>query len=104
MLRDVLHAIESANGPVHVAALSQQLGIDRSALEGMIDYWVRKGRLQAPTATETVCAPSAGHCGGGCSGAAACLFVARMPKAYVVDQRHTATQKVGEKVPAPVSP
>lgn len=84
MLREVLHAIETADGPIHLAALSQQLGIERSALDGMIDYWVRKGRLQARNAPDTVCAPAAGHCGGGCAGAAACPFIARMPKSYII--------------------
>ena len=85
MLREVLHAIETADGPIHLAALSQQLGIERSALDGMIDYWVRKGRLQARDAPDTVCAPAAGHCGGGCAGAAACPFIARMPKSYSIE-------------------
>lgn len=90
MLREVLQAIETADGPVHLGALSQQLHIERSALEGMIAYWVRKGRLQA-RAADTVCAPSAGHCGGGCAGAAACPFVARMPKSYIMEL--TAAQR-----------
>lgn len=85
MLREVLQAIETADGPVHLGALSQQLGIDRSALEGMIDYWVRKGRLQARQAEDSVCAPASGHCGGGCTGAAACPFIARMPKSYIIE-------------------
>lgn len=85
MLREVLQAIETADGPIHVAALSQQLGIERGALEGMIDYWVRKGRLQASRTADSVCAPTAGHCGGGCTGAAACPFIARMPKSYIID-------------------
>lgn len=85
MLREVLQAIEAADGPVHVGALSQQLQIDRSVLEGMIDYWVRKGRLQARRTEEHVCASTASHCGGGCSGAAACPFIARMPKSYSIE-------------------
>ena len=85
MLREVLQAIETADGPVHVGALSQQLQIDRSALEGMIDYWVRKGRLQASRTADSVCAPTAGHCGGGCTGAAVCPFIARMPKSYIIE-------------------
>jgi hypothetical protein len=85
MLRKLLQAIETADGPVHVAALSRQLNLDHSALEGMIDYWVRKGRLQVRDRSDTVCIPSSGHCGGGCSGAAACPFIARMPKSYRIN-------------------
>jgi hypothetical protein len=82
MLKVVLESIESADGPVHVAELSQRLGIERSALEGMIAYWVRKGRLVDDD--DTACAPSAGHCFTSCTGAANCAFVAKMPKSYSV--------------------
>ncbi|MBK8988003.1 MAG: hypothetical protein IPM39_18355 [Chloroflexi bacterium] len=83
MLKEVLHAIESANGPVHVAQLSRQLGIERSALDGMIAYWVRHGRLyDDATSQENACPP--GHCGSTCTGAATCAFVAKMPKSYTV--------------------
>ncbi|RRR65021.1 MAG: hypothetical protein EI684_23615 [Candidatus Viridilinea halotolerans] len=46
MLHQVLQAFETANGPVALDDLSRELGIERSALEGMIAFWVRKGRLQ----------------------------------------------------------
>ena len=82
MLKLVLHSIESSKGPVHVAELSQRLGIERSALEGMIDYWVRKGRLY--DSDGAACAPSTGHCSTSCTGAANCAFVAKMPKMYEV--------------------
>ena len=82
MLKVVLESIESADGPVRVAELSRQLGIERSALEGMIAYWVRKGRLVDDD--ETACAPASGHCFTSCSGAANCAFVAKMPKSYSV--------------------
>lgn len=82
MLRTVLQAIESTNGPVHVAALSQQLGIDRAALEGMISYWVQKGRLQDLDAAACDDDHSHNHCGSGCGGT--CNFVARMPKSYTI--------------------
>ena len=84
MLKKVLHAIESANGPVHVAELSRQLGIERSALEGMIAYWVQHGRLQDDSAPQDACGTMAGHCGPTCSGTATCAFVVKMPKSYAV--------------------
>ena len=90
MLREVLQAIEAADGPVHVGALSRQLHIEHSALEGMIDYWVRKGRLQALHVKEQLCAPAATHCGGGCTGTAACTFIARMPKSYTLQMTETS--------------
>lgn len=83
MLRAVLQAIESADGPIHLGALSQQLGIERSALEGMISYWVQKGRLQSVD-DNAACGEQQGHCGGGCGGSHTCSFVARMPKSYTI--------------------
>ncbi len=46
MLYQILDAIEQANGPVSLDELSQQLQIEAGALEGMIAFWVRKGRLK----------------------------------------------------------
>lgn len=45
MLYQVLQALEAATGPVSLDELSQQLGVERGVLEGMIAFWVRKGRL-----------------------------------------------------------
>lgn len=84
MLREVLQAIESADGAVHIGELSQRLGIERSALEGMIDYWVHKGRLQLRDSDESDGSSTSGHCGPSCTGTATCHFVARMPKTFSV--------------------
>jgi hypothetical protein len=53
MLHQVLHALETASGPVSLDELSRQLGIERGALEGMIDFWVRKGRLKDSSVCES---------------------------------------------------
>ena len=45
MLRQVLETLEQAQGPIPLDELSRQLGIEHSALEGMVSFWVRKGRL-----------------------------------------------------------
>ena len=84
MLREVLQAIEGADGAVHIGELSQRLGIERSALEGMIDYWVHKGRLQLRDSDEADGSSTSGHCGSSCTGTATCHFVARMPKTFTV--------------------
>ncbi|MBK6325027.1 MAG: hypothetical protein IPF56_03645 [Chloroflexi bacterium] len=98
MLKEVLHAIEAANGPVHVAELSRQLGIERTALEGMIAYWVQHGRLQDNSAPQESCGPagstgstgptgSTGHCGPTCTGTSTCAFVVKMPRSYTLAQK-----------------
>lgn len=46
MLQQVLYALETATGPISLDELSRQLGIEQSVLEGMIAFWVRKGRIK----------------------------------------------------------
>lgn len=78
MLFAVLQAIETTGGPVHLGELSRQLGIDKQALAGMVDFWVRKGRVVMSGRGETACpgpagqSPPAGACS--CAGAAGCPF------------------------------
>lgn len=84
MLREVLKAVEASAGGTDLRTLSRDLGIERNALEGMIAYWVRKGRLvdsasrseHAGAETETCasCGPRA------CAGADTCPFVVVAPR------------------------
>ncbi|MCS6841955.1 MAG: FeoC-like transcriptional regulator [Roseiflexus sp.] len=77
MLYQVLEVIEQANGSVSLAELSQQLQIEPGALEGMIAFWVRKGRLKEATIA---------GCGGGSRGCICgaypngCIFSAAGPR------------------------
>ena len=89
MLNQVLHEIENTRGTVNLSDLSRKLGIERSALDGMMAFWVRKGRLRdddadlaAAVAVMPTCASAS--CGGSCPGMAACPFVAKMPKTYSI--------------------
>ena len=83
MLKQVLHEIESAQGPVNLDALGRKLNIDRGALDGMIQFWVRKGRLQLEgqpnTETAAVCG---GSCRTACAGPQSCPFVVHLPLTY----------------------
>lgn len=86
MLRQVLQEIKAAPSTVNLNALARKLGVERSALEGMIQFWVRKGRLQdddqAAAAALQVCA--SGSCGPGCVGAQGCPFIVNLPRTYSV--------------------
>ena len=80
MLYQLLHEIKSARGTITFHQLAAQLQVEESALHGMIDFWVRKGRLRGdevqPADALPVCV------GAGCSrcpGAAQCPFVMKMP-------------------------
>lgn len=83
MLQQVLQAVKSAQGPVNLNDLARKLGVERSALDGMIQFWVRKGRLrdddiQPDTPSEGCSCSSTSSC----PGPKACPFVLTMPKTY----------------------
>jgi hypothetical protein len=59
LLLSVLHAIQAAGGPVTLNELSQQLEIEPGALEGIIAFWVRKGRLTTSGGVAASCGPAA---------------------------------------------
>lgn len=98
MLRELLRLIETTGGPITVAELSRRLGIDPGALEGMLEFWARKGRLvvDGGAACSGSCMAGSSHCGG-CSGAAGCPFMARLPRSYSVAQPAVTS------IPIPVS-
>jgi hypothetical protein len=86
MLQQVLQEVKSAQGPINLNELAHKLGVERSALDGMIQFWVRKGRLkdddlQPDVSPDTEHCPSC-HIGATCSGPKSCPFVMTMPKTY----------------------
>ncbi|KPK47489.1 MAG: hypothetical protein AMJ77_02955 [Dehalococcoidia bacterium SM23_28_2] len=46
MLSRIIEELEKARGPLNLDELSRRLGVQRSALDGMIETLVRKGRLR----------------------------------------------------------
>jgi hypothetical protein len=73
-LRQVLTIFEQADGALSMAHIARELGISTAQLEGMLQYWVRKGRIR-----EVVDSPS------GCSSCGVkgeCPFVMALPRSY----------------------
>ena len=85
MLIQVLREIKTSQGTLNLDDLGRKLGVERSALQGMIDYWVRKGRLQDDQEMATA-ADICTHvsCGGSCTGPRNCSFKMNMPKTYSI--------------------
>lgn len=80
MLHRVLQEIEQADGPITLAELSRRLNIEPGALQGMIDFWVQKGRLQ-DTAAPAADGGGMHHCGTkSCGGPETCAYIAKMPR------------------------
>jgi len=85
MLNQVLNEIKNSKNGLNLNELSRKLDVDRSALDGMIQFWVQKGRLVDEDAEEAnSCPTSGGSCGASCSGPEGCAFVMEMPKSYSI--------------------
>lgn len=62
MLSQIIKELGRADGAIDLNELSRRLGVQRSALEGMIETLVRKGRLREVEVRETP--PACVRCAG----------------------------------------
>lgn len=86
VLDTLLTELRSVRGPIRSADLAERVGVSESALSGMIDVLVSKGRLspaEDPGAGEAV-ACSGGACGSSCVGLDQCTFIANVPSTYTL--------------------
>ena len=60
MLSRILKGFEQARGPLDLNELSRRTGVERSALDGMLEFLVRKGKLREVGLGTEACA----HCAG----------------------------------------
>lgn len=72
-LSQVLAIFEKADRPLSLPEIARDLGVSREGLEGMIQYWVRRGRIHEITSL-TDC--------GTCGESGSCAFVMQMPRTY----------------------
>ena len=89
MLSQVLREIKESGSTISLDDLSRRLGIEASALEGMLDYCVRKGILRDSEEDSSHgggCNCDPVSCGSGCEGYEGCPFIARMPKTYMLEK------------------
>ena len=73
LLREVLTAFETSRQPRTLNQLARELDMAPGMLEGMLEYWVRKGRLRESSGA-SMCAT--------CGGAGGCPFVPQLPRSY----------------------
>jgi len=93
MLYAILHELQTAPGPVTLQQLSRKLGIQPGALDGMIQFWERKGRLVIDDGLGG--AAEINVCGGktclrSCPGPAQCPLVTAPLKSYTAHHPPTA--------------
>lgn len=72
-LRQVLTIFETATSPLSLPKVARELDISQERLEGMIQHWVRRGKIR-----ESHTLAECGTCGHG----AACPFVLELPRTY----------------------
>lgn len=98
MLTQILSAFENVNSPMSLDGLSQQLDVEKSALEGMLEILIRKGKLKASqvgladqdeACTTITCA--------GCRGATRCPFVGKLPRTFEVVRKKGEALYTGGK-------
>ena len=73
-LREVLHHFEAQTAPVSLQQMAREMALEPGVLEGMIAYWVRKGRLREVSSTGQTC-----H---SCGIRSACPFIVHLPRYY----------------------
>ena len=86
VLDTLLTELRTVRGPIRSADLADRVGVSESALSGMIDVLVVKGRLspaEEPGTGEAV-ACSGGACGTTCVGLDQCAFIANVPTSYTL--------------------
>jgi hypothetical protein len=83
-LREVLDRFGHQSAPVSLKQMAREMGIEPGILHGMIDYWVRKGKLREVSSTSANCQT--------CGIKGACPFVVALPRYYerAGDEEHAS--------------
>lgn len=68
LLKQVLKAVQEKEGGVRLRELSRELGLDPSVLDGMLEFWVKKGRIKRieqgyTSCDQPTCPPGCMLCG-----------------------------------------
>ncbi len=71
ILTQLLSRFDNTTEPLILAHMARDIGVDIGTLQGMIDYWVRKGELRIVSDCGSSC--------GSCYGSSGCPFVMAMP-------------------------
>lgn len=77
VLKQVLTRFEDSTQTASLSQIAHEFDLDMTTLQGMVDYWVRKGKLREVVQCDAK-VPSC-NCGGGPT---ACPFIMTMPRSY----------------------
>jgi hypothetical protein len=80
VLERILRELDQTSGPVCLNDLSRKLGVELDALEGMVSFLERRGRLKRVSGvTSTVCSTLSAEMANSASCATQCPGVQRCP-------------------------
>jgi len=85
MLTKILDYIRTASDSFSVRQLSQKLGVEPSALQGMLEQLVRMGKLEIKE--EEIDAEADCKTCVGCKGTAECPFIFHLPIQYQIPEK-----------------
>jgi hypothetical protein len=81
-LQRILTHFQSSSRALSLTELARELDLETGTLQGMIDYWVRKGKLREVVAASSACNL--------CNTQNACPFVITLPRYYELAGESTA--------------
>jgi hypothetical protein len=84
MLIQILREMAATEGTLRLDEIASRLNMDASALEGMLAFWVSKGRVQMADGLDSTAVPCGSGCGDECTAAATCPLVGKIPRMFTV--------------------
>lgn len=81
-LREVLNRFDGQTAPISINRMARDMSLEPGVLQGMIDYWVRKGKLREVNSGGETCVT--------CGVKSACPFIIAMPRYYELAREDTA--------------
>ncbi|MBN1231068.1 MAG: hypothetical protein JXA19_04315 [Anaerolineales bacterium] len=78
LIKKVLEEIENSDEGLTITELSHKLNTEPGALQGIIQYWVKKGHIQEVTQKTVICE----HCSFSCN--TTCGYSSALKKSYVI--------------------
>ncbi|MBX3081816.1 MAG: hypothetical protein KF716_09300 [Anaerolineae bacterium] len=79
-LREVLNRFADQSTPISINQMAREMQLELGVLHGMIDYWVRKGKLREVGADGNSCTT--------CGIKGECPYILHLPRYYEIVNDH----------------
>ena len=73
-LREVLNRFSDQSAPISIQKMAREMKLEVGVLQGMIEYWIRKGKLREVVGNHTGCTT--------CGIKGECPFIMTLPRYY----------------------